>query len=168
MKICGNISFYNVNKTMRFFVNNNLKEIFEGNYSKSSLITFFTNLGCFDYINNRLVINKITNIRFYNSIDKNLFFLLAGFNNIINDNDLIFNFENEIAQFDILVDNNILILVKIFNGNNLVFSDIIEFGTFKHSLIYEIPLQNNILNVIKFYNIYTNEEIKSNNAYKLY
>jgi hypothetical protein len=166
MKLCGNIYFYNVYKTFSFFLNNQQKTLNIGQYQKTDLLNYFLSLGCFDYTNNKLKVNKITTIRFYNLADKNLFFCLGGFFNLLNDNDSIFNLENEAATFDIFVENNILVNLKIFQGTNIILNDTIEVGPFKESLIIDYPqIVYNKNMVVKFFNIFTNEEIKSLNPF---
>ena len=54
MKLCGNIYFYNVNKTFSYSLNNESKILYMGQYQKTNLLNYFLSLGCFDYINNKL------------------------------------------------------------------------------------------------------------------
>jgi hypothetical protein len=99
--------------------------------------------------------------------EKNLFFTLAGFNNLLKDQDLIFNLENETATFDVFVENNTVVNFKVFDAQNkIIFQEDIEVGSFKQSLIINYPA------VIyrpeyrtKFFNIFTNEEIYSVQTY---
>jgi hypothetical protein len=139
-----------------------------GQYQKTNLLNYFLSLGCFDYINNKLKVNKITTVRFFNMFDKNLFFLLSGFSNLLDDNDLIINLENETATFDIFVENNILVNLKIYDGAKLILSEIIEAGAFKNNLIYNFPAINYLPSYrTKFFNTFTNEEIYSLQTYLL-
>lgn len=167
MKLLGNIYFFNVYKTFNFNINGDIKTLYMGQYQKTDLLNFFLNLNCFDYINNKLKVNKIITIRFSNLFDKNLFFLLAGFNKFINENDTIFNLENDTAMFDVFVENNLIVNFKILDiQNKILFEDQIETGAFKSSLILNYPsfiFQKDYR--IKFYNIYTNEEMYSLQSY---
>jgi len=167
MKLLGNIYFYNVQKTFSFSLNGTSKTLEMGQYQKTDLLNYFLGLNCFDYINNKLRFNKIVTIRFVNLFEKNLFFTLAGFNNLLKDQDLIFNLENETATFDVFVENNTVVNFKVFDAQNkIIFQEDIEVGSFKQSLIFNYPA------VIyrpeyptKFFNIFTNEEIYSVQTY---
>lgn len=168
VKLCGNIYFYNVNKTFSYSLNNESKILYMGQYSKTELLNYFLNLGCFNYINNKLKINKIITVRFFNLAEKNTFFLLAGFQNLIADQDLIINLENETAIFDIFAENNILVNFKIFNNNNIILTDTIEAGSFKNSLIIDRPtIIYNSNYRVKFFNTFTGEELYSLQTYFL-
>ncbi len=164
LKIVNSPLFNNINYNISFMLNNNIINLINKNYTLDEILLIFSQFN-YDSLTKKLYTNDIINFRFYNIKDRNYIMSFLGYNDFLdlnNNNDLTVSV-NGYAKYSININFNEIVKVNITGDIN--YETPIETGAFSYSRIInlEIPFTNLKNIIVKFLNVFNNQELIPNN-----